>query len=137
MRLAGDSMTFCEPINEEAMGKNEEAFQEKPGGLTERQSGHLCDVMDPNGPQGARLDTIPAAHAHVLKNHGLFEGTVDLFEHLVGAGFGCSTPPVLRIAFFRTTDVEIQHGKCFLGLHVPLFRVFTMVGWRLLKKAGC
>ena len=44
------------------------------------------DMFGRNSVQRARLNTVPASHAHVLKYHGLFENTINLFNHFVRTG---------------------------------------------------
>jgi hypothetical protein len=44
-----------------------------------------------DGIQRTGFDTVPATHAHVLKNHWWFKNAIDLFDYFMGASrCGCA-----------------------------------------------
>jgi hypothetical protein len=64
-----------------------------------------------DGPQRTGRDTIPASHAHVVKNGRGIEDAVDLFEDFMGARRHSRADPVLGVADRRGAAVVIHYRK--------------------------
>lgn len=88
---------------------------------TGTSSSSLPDVSYLDGREGTGLDAVPAAHAHVLKNHGRLKTAIDLFDHFAAAGGGGCAHSSFGIALPRVAPVILHSCKSFLGLQ----NVFT------------
>ena len=71
----------------------------------------LGDIFYGNSIQGAGFDAIPASHAHVLKDHGLFKDAIELFDHFVGAGGHGNASPLIGVACFGGANVVAYRGE--------------------------
>jgi len=90
-------------------------------------------MFSANGRQRAGLDAVPASHAHVLKNHGRFKSTVDLFDHFVGAGRQGRANSPFGVTLLGIAPFIIYRCKGFFGWHAQYNDPYECdVGWPIL-----
>ena len=77
-------------------------------------------MLHANRIQRTGLDTVPACHAHVLKNHRRLEGTVQLLEHFMGTRRHGRAKALVRVAGFRIAPFIVNYGKRFFGLQAHI-----------------
>ena len=57
------------------------------------------------------MDAIPASHANVLKDHGLLEDSVDLFDDFMGAGRNGGAKALIGVACLGLADFIVHRSK--------------------------
>jgi hypothetical protein len=64
-----------------------------------------------NGIQWASFNTIPASHAHIVKNYWRVKNVIDLFDNFMGASRYSRANPPFRVAFPGIAPFIIYHRK--------------------------